>query len=262
MAVYAITLAFCHPEILKLSMRAFYKTRNHDLSLDGHFIVDQHYPLHGQKIFEELKMQTLINGQTILDPGRNLGLHVGFNWALSQIKPNREDIIIGYDADSLPLSRGWDMALVRAIEAKRSDGHGEVVWASLGNPRTLSDLYARGYDPVTADGYLRLFLTRTAITNSICAWRYGWLQDVGFLDEPRAFYGHLEAAMWGKLRPGKRWAVLPDWTEGDALRDMHDRAYIVYKWRHSHLNDWPGDFESFVKSGCPEAPEAAPASIP
>lgn len=259
MAVYAITLAFMNPEIVKTSIEAFHATRNPELPLAGHYVVDQHYPLQ-----REAAKQTLreLPGCTVLDPGRNLGLHEGFNWAMRQLPLKPEDIVIGYDADSLPLSRGWDMALVRAIEARRSDGHGEVVWSSLGNPRTLSDLYARGYDPVTADGYLRLFLTRTAITNSVCAWRYGWLKEVGFLEEPRAFYGHLEAAMWGKLRPGKRWAVLPDWTESDALREKHDRAYIVYKWRHSHLNDWPGDFESFVKAGCPEPPEGAPVSIP
>lgn len=263
MAVYAITLAFSNPQILAHSMKAFYQTRNLDLKIDSHIIVDQHYPLYREEVVKELKMQNLINGQTILDPGRNLGLHDGFNWALGQIKPKPEDIIIGYDADSMPVEKGWDMALVRAIEAKRSDGHGEVVWSSLGNPRTLRDLYARGFDSVKADGYLRLFLSRTAITNSVCAWRYGWLKEVGFLEEPRAFYGHLEAAMWGKLRAGKRWAVLPDWTESDELRDLHDRAYIVYKWRHSHLNDWPGDFESFVKAGCPESGSgAAPEVIP
>lgn len=263
MAVYAITLAFSHPKILELSMRGFYRERNRDLKLAGHFIVDQHYPLHRDKVIKELKMQTLINGQKILDPGRNLGLHDGFNWALAQIKPKREDIIIGYDGDSLPISQGWDMALVRAIEGRRGDRHGEVVWATLGNPRTLRDIRERGYDEATADGYIKLMLTRTSITNSVCAWRYGWLQDVGFLQEPRAFYGHLEAAMWGKLKEGKRWAVLPDWQESDELREMHDRAYIVYKWRHSHTNDWPGDFESFVKAGCPESGSAlAPAVIP
>lgn len=260
MAVHAITLAFCNPKILTKSIDAFYATRNRDLLLASHVIVDQHYPLRRDELKQA--MAGLPDACTILDPGRNLGLHGGFNWALQQIKPDRNDIIIGYDGDSLPLTQGWDMALVRAIEARRSDGHGEVVWSTLGNPRTLSDLYSRGFDPVTADGYLRIFLTRTAITNSVCAWRYGWLEDVGFLDEPRAFYGHLEAAMFGKLRLGKKWAVLPDWVESDELRDLHDREYVIYKWRHSHTNDWPGDFESFVRAGCPEGSRSAPLAIP
>lgn len=261
MAVYAITLAFSNPRIIATSIKAFYETRNQSLHLDGHFIVDQHYPLHRDEMRETLSAIPQL--YRLLDPGRNLGLHDGFNWALAQIKPKREDIIIGYDCDSLPISQGWDMALVRAIEGRRGDRHGEVVWATLGNPRTLRDIRERGYDEATADGYIKLMLTRTSITNSVCAWRYGWLQDVGFLQEPRAFYGHLEAAMWRKLKEGKRWAVLPGWQESDELREMHDRAYIVYKWRHSHTNDWPGDFESFVKAGCPESGSAvAPEVIP
>lgn len=263
MAVYAITLAFAHPKILALSIKAFYETRNELLPLAGHLIVDQHYPLHRAEILSGLETQRKDHGCRILDPGRNLGLHVGFNWALSQINPQPEDIIIGYDGDSLPLSKGWDMALVRAIDSRRTDGQGEVVWATLGNPRTLGDIRARGFDSVTADGYLRLMLTRSSITNSVCAWRYRWLKEVGFLQEPMAFYGHLEATMWGKLRGGKRWAVLPDWNESDELRDLHDRAYIVYKWMHSHTKEWPGDFESYVRAGCPEPAETkTPRRLP
>lgn len=261
MSIYAITLAFANAELLERSINAFYATRNPAMPLTGHYVVHQHYPLRPESIGYALDRMRLEHGVHVIDPERNLGLHEGFNWAMRQIKPKDDDIIIGYDGDSLPLSKGWDMALVRAIDGSRSDGHGSVVWATLGNPRTLSDVYSRGYDTATADGYLRLFLTRTAITNSICAWRYGWLRRVGFLQEPRAYYGHLEAAMFNKLGKGERWAVLPDWIESDELRGLHDREYVIYKWRHSHLNDWPGDFKSFVEAGCPES-GATPTVIP
>jgi len=261
MAIHAITLAFCNAEILTRSINAFHATRNPALPLSGHYVVHQHYPLEPESIARGLEGMRLAHGIRVLDPGRNLGLHEGINWALRQINPKDEDIIIGYDGDSLPITEGWDMALVRAIEAKRSDGKGEVVWSTLGNPRTLQDVCERGYDEVTADGYLKLLLTRRPIANSICAWRYGWLRRVGFLTEPRAFYGHLEAAMFSKLGSGERWAVVRDWGESDELRYLHDRAYVIYKWRHAHLNDWPGDFESFVLAGCPET-AATPQRIP
>jgi hypothetical protein len=100
------------------------------------------------------------------------------------------------------------------------------------------------------------------VTNSVCAWRYGWLRSVGFLTEPRAFYGHLEAAMWDRLG-GNQWAFLPQWGETDELRGEHDREYVVYKWCHSHLNSWPGDFESFLEAGCPNPEDSpAPARLP
>ena len=261
MAVYAITLAFANSEIIEKSISAFHATRNQALPLGGHFVVDQHYPLGREAVKKTL--DGLTDRCTVLDPGRNLGLHAGFNWAIAQINPQPEDIIIGYDSDSLPVSQGWDMALVRAIDCRRSDGQGEVVWATLANPRTLHDVQTRGFDRALADGFIRLMLTRTAVTNSICAWRYQWLKDVGFLQEPTAFYGHLETTMFAKLRRGKRWAVVEDWAESDELRWIHDRSYIVYKWMHAHTKEWSGDFASYVEAGCPEpALAATPAELP
>lgn len=262
MKVFAITLCFCNPEILLASVRAFHATRNQDLPLEFHVLVDQHYPLHREEMRRALRqLQEEIPLIRVMDPGVNLGLHHGFNWAMARLPLTEQDIVIGYDGDSLPITPGWDMALVRAIEAPRPWNQ-KVVWATLGNPRTIHDINERGYDQDIADGYIELWLTRTAICNSVCAWRYGWLRRVGFLHEPMAFYGHLEAEMWGRLKKdAEAWAVLPGWTESDELRKLHDREYTAYKWFHSHTKDWPGDFESFIDAGCPGvliAPEELP----
>jgi len=264
MSVYAITLAFCNPGILDISLRQFHSTRNLDLKLGGHFIVDQCYPMHRPEVDRTLRTLAADLPITILRPGRNLGLHNGFNWAMGQIGSiGNNDIVIGYDGDSLPIHQGWDMALVRAIEGRRSgmNSHEAVVWSTLGNPRSLSDIEDRGYDEAVADGYLRMRLARTAVTNSVCAWRYGWLKAVGFLAEPRAFYGHLEAEMWARLRNSERWAILPDYRESDELRNLHDREYVAYKWFHSHTDTWRGDFESYLNAGCPGL-SLSPAEIP
>lgn len=261
MRVFAITLAFCNPKVLERSIRAFYASRNPDMELE-HVIVDQHYPMHRKETAVLLASLAGEFGIRVLDPGKNLGLHAGFNWAMCALNPRDEDIIIGYDGDSLPISPGWDMALVRAIDGTKTQHGKKVVWSTLGNPRTIKDINLRGFDKATADGYLDIWLTRTSITNSVCAWRYGWLRSVGFLHEPRAFYGHLEAEMWGRMRKDREaWGVLPGWQESDELRDFHDREYVVYKWKHAHEKSWPGDFESFVAAGCPGM-AMAPEKIP
>lgn len=257
MAVYAITLAFCNPRILTRSIEAFHRTRCPDMALE-HFIIDQHYPLHRNDTLQALDSLEKRFHVKRLDPGRNLGLHHGINWALENLGLHDDDIVIGYDGDSVPLAHGWDRALVRAIESDSGNGQ-RVVWSSLANPRTVFDIQAMGFDQHPGDP--QLWLTRFPITNSICAWRYGWLRSVGFLTEPRNFYGHLEAAMFEKLRPWERWAVLPEFPETDILRRSHDREYTAYKWHHSHTQRWPGDFESFVDAGCPGM-ETAPLEIP
>lgn len=263
MKVFAITLCFSNPKILMSSVLAYHMTRNKGMQLDGHILVDQHYPLHREQMLESIRtLQNEFDSIRVWDPGKNLGLHGGFNWAMAQVGLKDEDIVIGYDGDSMPLGNGWDMALVRAISARRGPGQKDVVWASLGNPRTISDIKERGYDREVVDGYLELWQTKTAITNSVCAWRYGWLKRVGFLHEPRAFYGHLEAEMWGRLNKDREaWAVLPQWSESDDLRYMHDREYVAYKWFHSHTKEWPGDFKSFLDAGCPGL-QASPEVLP
>jgi len=136
------------------------------------------------------------------------------------------------------------MALIRAI---RGGGRHRIVWSSLMNPRSYRDLVERGYDVAQADGYIDLLLTRTAVTNSICAWSFKWLREVGFIKEPQKWYGGLEAEMWGSLRrTDSRWAFLPQWRETDELRDLHDKCYIGWKWRYAHLRDTALDFEAWL----------------
>jgi hypothetical protein len=254
--VVTLSLGFAPARLVDLSLTAYRKTRNPDLPYE-HVLLDQHYPVDKEANRQAVRQLCDLYDVEVLDAGRNLGLHEGFNWALRQLRLQPQDIVIAYDLDSLPLTPGWDMALVRAIAG---DETGKIVWASLLNPRSEADLRARGFDRRQIDGYLELWVTKTAVTNSICAWRYGWLQSVGFLQEPRAFYGHLEAAMFSRLGD-RQWAFLPGWTESDELRNQHDRAYVVYKWCHSHLNSWPGDFESWLAAGSPN-PEDAPDRLP
>lgn len=227
--------------IIERSLKAYAATRSKDLPY-RHILVDQSYPINKTENRADIRRVCAELGVEVLDPGQNLGLHGGFNWALRQLGPQDDDIVIGYDGDSMPISPGWDMALVRAILGCRTH---DVVWSSLMNPRSEVDILARGYDRTMADGFIELHLTRTAVMNSVCAWRFGWLRSVGYLDEPLQWYGHLESCMWGKLA-GKRWAFLPGWREVDDPRDDHDRGYIVYKWHVAHLMNTKLDFESWL----------------
>lgn len=244
--IITITLGFVPSRIWKQSIAAYHATRNPDLPY-RHYLVDQHYPIDKKKNRERIRAICEPYGVEVLDPGKNLGLHEGFNWALQQINPPKGSIIIAYDPDVNPLTPGWDMALVRAI---RGDPQGRVVWSSLLHAAAAREIEERGYDKRFADGYIEIWTTRMSIMNSICAWSFDWLRSVGFLKEPRAFYGHLEAEMFGRLGRNQ-WAFLPGWTEDETLRTQQDEKYMMYKWAHAHLKSWDGDFESWLKAGCP-----------
>ncbi len=246
MSVIAITLGFVPARIWEQSAKVYAETRNPELPYT-HYFVDQHYPLEKKKNRKALREICERYGIKVLDPGKNLGLHEGFNWALREINPPDDAIIIAYDPDVYPTSSGWDMALVRAI---RGDPKGKIVWASLLHGAANQEIQKCGFEPRKIDGYIDVWITKLPIMNSICAWSYSWLKSVGFLNEPRPFYGHLEAEMYGRLR-GKEWAFLPSWTEDERLRKTQDEKYMVYKWTHAHTQSFDGDFESWLKAGCP-----------
>lgn len=258
MKIFAITLGFMPVRILERSLRAYAATRHGSLEY-RHVLLDQHYPVDKEQNRSAVRALCDELGIEVMDAGRNLGLHVGFNYVLDQLNPAADDIIIAYDGDSTPVGNGWDLALVRTL---LGDPQKKVVWASLTNPRSAKDLGERGYIDKVIDGHLHVRVTKTAVTNSVCAWNFGWLKSVGLLTEPSAFYGHLETAMFEKLG-ANQWAFVRDYIESDELRDLHDRSYVVYKWCHAHLKSWPGDFESWLAAGSPN-PEAktTPSRLP
>ncbi len=260
MAVFAITMAFMNYRIIAKSLQAYQDTKNVDLPVKL-YILNNHYPLNYRENQTVLKELARHHGATLLDAGQNLGLHDGFNYVVDKIKPDENDILIGYDPDSLPLQYGWDMALVRAIHG---DSLGRAVWSSLMNPRSKKDITERGYESRKADGYIEIWETKLPVTNSICAFKAGWLKSVGGLQESSKYYGHLESCMYEKMDRKKHgWVFLPGWTESDALRDMHDRDYVLYKWAHSHLKTWEGDFSSWLAAGKPlDEKEKAPKHLP
>lgn len=253
--VVVITLGFCPSFLLGHSLRGFYDTKHPDLKI-RHYYLDQRYPVSKDRNREECRRICDGYGVTVLDAGRNLGLHDGFNYALNAACRPDDDIVIAFDADSTPIGQGWDMALVRAI---RGDREQKVVWSTLANPRTLADIKARGYTTKTVDGSIELMITNTAITNSICAWRLDWLRSVGLLSEPGPWYGNLETEMFAKLGD-KQWAVLPGWSESDHLRNLHDRAYTIYKWYLAHLKTTSADFETWLRDWNGE--DKAPSQLP
>lgn len=242
MNAYIITLAFNRPDIIRESLDQCKKTVSQCLKY-RHIIVNNWYPLGGkQENTRKLIQYASENGMEVLDPGRNLGLHHGFNWACSQLPLKDDDILIGYDPDSYPVTPGWDMALITAI------AHGgNVAWASLMNPISRKELDERGFTPRKI-GHIHTLETHRPCVNSICAWRWDFLRKAGGLKEPTAFYGGLECAMWKALNDQKqKWVFLLEWCEKSYFFDKQDTLYRDYKWHHAHTGQWPGDFESYLK---------------
>jgi len=243
--ICVLTLGFMKWQIIDKSFEQLYRTSTIEWE---HHVLDQHYPLNEKINRDSLKSICNEYGATLHDAGKNLGLHEGINYLIEQTNPT---VVIGYDPDSFPIRIGWDDALTKVLSPK-------TVWSTLGNPRSVAEVKARGYFERNYN-FVRVWVTKKAVVNSVCAWWVPWLHEVK-LTEARPFYGHLESEMFNKLK-GREWVFLPDFEESDHLRWEHDKDYIMYKWAHAHLKSWDGDFKSWLEAGKP-CEKQAPQKLP
>lgn len=251
--IFVFTLGFAPHRILKKGLDQFKLT-----STTGHLHVylNQHYPINKVENEHACDLERFMNGILRLDHGKNLGLHIGFNALLEYVKPKPDDVVIAYDPDSFPIQKGWDKAMVDVLKDK------SFGWITIMNPRCKRELLEFGYTEEVVNGH-RVWVTKKDIVNSTCAWRAEFLIKTQGLHESRPYYGHLESVMWNKMKAmNLKWGFLVDFEESDELRDLHDRDYIVYKWCHSHLSSWDGDFESWLLAGKPNPEDNAPEQLP
>jgi hypothetical protein len=243
MKTYCISLCHQNIRIVRKSLERFYASKNPHCAVH-HILVDQCYPLPDRyQVRKELEQISKEFGCQLLSPGQNLGLHKGWNWAMNQFPIADDDVWIGYDPDSYPITPGWDMALVTAIAYG-----GDVGWASLLNQPATWQVPQQGYRERQIN-QLRAWQVDRPAVNSVCAWRGDFLRRSGGLSEPMAFYGHLESAMWIHLgHMNLKWVFLPGWTEDERLKVEEDRVYQLYKWHHAITQKWPGSFEDFLRT--------------
>ena len=220
-----ISMAYNRPQIIRSSIDQFYKTTEVPTT---HLIVDQCWPLEREEMEHVFKYMSQTYGCKILRPGKNLGLAKGFNWALEQESFPDNGGVIGYDPDSWPVSPGWDLAMCHKFVS-----HPSVAWFSLWHPHAERELLTEKRGERQEDGTVRV---TSAVMNSVCMFRRGWLRACGGLYEANALYGGLEVHMWKRLQDHKQgWLFLPDYREDFwPWPEMIDTRYREWKWATTH----------------------------
>lgn len=232
---WAVILGFANEATANRTLAAVKATRS-ATDIDW-LLVDNHYPEISDGFWASWAKEL---GAEYLDPGRNLGLHHGLNFALTAVNADRADLMLGVDPDTRPLTDGWDDALMQALAIP------DVGWASLGNDHSEGEMRIRGFSESQESG-LRLFTTKTAVVNSICGFKLSWVKDVGGFQEPSAYYGGVEGMMFPMCHKARlRWVWLRDFREGKWETDLSDYDYKAYKWAHAHKG-WPGEYSEWLK---------------
>lgn len=240
-------MAYNQPWIIRKSIEAYYATKDPRVET-VHILIDQHWPIGYAKLRAELESIARDYNLVLMDPGRNLGLHKGFNWAWRQHAIPDNAGVIGYDPDCIPSTPGWDMKLCEIFCAVPEAG-----WLSLNNPRTQEELQGRT-DLETIVAGQHIARLSHPVVNSICMFRQKWLIETQGIHESNPFYGTLETTMFPMLPPF-RWYVLKDVMEGDSLRDTENLLYRQWKWDTCHTKKIPvdKDFGTWLRETHPEA---------
>lgn len=242
--IFTITLGYAPFHMLRESITQYYRTNTY--KLHKHFYVDQHYPLNKEENRVKCADVCKDHGIEIIDPGKNLGLHHGFNYALNVINPKSDDIVIAFDPDSFPMNIGWDTALIDVLSDPT------ICWSTLMAPRCFGDIKKYACEEKIING-IKVMITPRAVVNTTCAWKISFLEKIGGVKENSEFYGHLEAPMFHEAQKlGLKWAFLPDFVESEELNQKHDPEFGQYKLVHAHLGTYKGDFGQWLADGKPD----------
>lgn len=239
MRVFVLTLAYAPAAVLKAGIERLYETAT---SSFHHVIVDQHYPFNRSDVMREVWRLGSVYEARVLDPGKNLGLHQGHNWALAQCKLQDDDIVILYDPDSWPLTNGWDQAIVDVMRADRGF---DIV--GLIDPRSRRELDERG---IAWEGFVSGLYVQQPVRDgiiSVAGYSGALLNRFGGFDEVLPYYGGLEAAMWGRLQAhGGKWCYLTNHDESLHLQELADPEFKAYKDAHAQTRTFAGTFEEWL----------------
>lgn len=243
--VWAISLCYNDFDIIQKSLQQFYATYGDRVEVE-HVLVDQHWPIDKQMHQLKLKEFCKHNNFIYMNPGRNLGLAKGFNYALDNSNIPDNAMVVGYDPDSYPTKENWLDAMCDVFVADQSIG-----WISLWHQHSSRQLVSEGAGKQQEMiGGWRVNVVNQAVMNSVCGFRMSWLRKTGGLQEPNEYYGGLEVCMFPKLAQHKmRWVFMSDYFERPELNSP--RAYQVYKWKYAHEHSVKTDFETWVNAGYP-----------
>lgn len=231
MKLWTVTVSYAPIEILAHGLKRYFETT---LVPSEYVVLDHLYP----KV-DPLEITGLVENSFslhLMRPYKNMGGHEGFNWVVKNLPVEDDDLIIGYDPDSNPLTKGWDEAMLEAMRSHRSLGSISLMHTAIKDkPWIVSDDKPR----VALLGRPEMF--------NVTMWRVSALKATGGLLADRKLYGMVETAMYRKFTEmGLYSGYLYDYEEGPCPV-AHDPMYVKWKEAHAFFG-FEGSFEEFLES--------------
>lgn len=243
MKYWAFSLCYNEPWVIRESLTQYYKTKS-PVTEVTHVLVNHHWPISSAKFEQEIAEISKEFGCILLDPGKNLGLARGYNWAVSQMKVPDDALVVGYDPDSYPMTPGWDWAALEVMNAVPSIG-----WVSLMHVHANTELYERRKgDASRFIKGIQITPINAACMNSVCGIRGAFFNHHGGFQEVNPLYGGLEVHTYPKVKEaGYEWVFLNNYAESEHFTGKIHKDYVKWKWDTAHLGQPQIDFGEWLK---------------
>lgn len=225
--LFAITVSYCEPEVLAHGLVRFNMTAG--MLPWKYVVVDHLFPINPlvNSIMVN-KLATLVDAE-VVKPSVNTGGAGGFNFGMKALPDLRdEDLIVGMDPDSNPITYGWLPAMVKTMEAGK-----DLMSVSLMHEHIVQ----RNWEVEFIGGNRVAFLPHPEMMN-LSMWRVGAIRD-GL--KQSGFYGHTERMMWAP----KKNAYLYDFRE-TLCPIQHPASYNTWKRRHA-FDGYTKNYDDFIK---------------
>jgi hypothetical protein len=246
MTTIAVTLGFTPARVLEAGMNAFYATAEPG-NIDAHYFLDQHYPLRRKHNVKDLRDICKQHDMKWVDSGQDRGLVDGFNYLMTRVQPDDDDLIITYDPDSEALTPGWNTAMIDAMRGDES-----LAWVSLLCTQIARNIEGRFLpgDYIEAGGRC-VFIPNRIDMISVSCFRWSFLKAIGGLRGHYKYYGQVEIPLYQAAHSmNMRYGYLTDFIELSAdaggFGRLHDPEYTA--WKQAHIHGYSGRFEEWLRA--------------
>lgn len=236
-----ITVGHCNWKTWEGCCKNLYAIKSPEIEIE-HYFVYHYYPIDEANNRVQLERITKEYGLIWLDPKKNIGAVNAFNWALDNYV-HAQDFIFGFDPDTQPLEKGWDLALYNVISDPK------IGWAALSCEATPNEVKERSkMVRETKINDISVYLCDTPMMISTGVMKMDFIKYAGGVLPKHNIYGGTEVFMWSYMKAlGLDLAILKDYHDISEIKNATtDPIYHVWKTKHGH-QAYPHNFDVFLK---------------
>lgn len=210
-----------------------------------YWVYDDHWPYNRERnvaIMDTLEKRGRIT--KLIKGPKNLGIHEGLNYLMSQMPLQDDDILLWVGPDATPVNKGWDWALTDVLLSNP-----KLAYAGLSSYITFHTPNLKWEECYTPSGIHYSIPNGPAMLH-LSSWRYSFLKQTNGFHQPCKYYGHVESDMYARAKAlGYEHCYLPNFQQTFQLDQYHSLypEYITWKIEHSsfRFND---SFPDWLKS--------------